>query len=86
MASKEETPNVSKQTPILYDSISVHLSLSVVVQQLLLHITFPLSVLFFIHKYGWLFLYTQSLIPTPKYVSKSIIVFLITMCMYAYIS
>jgi hypothetical protein len=70
MASKEEpTSSRVDKTPILFDSISLHLSLSVILQQLLLHLTFPLSIPFFIHKYGWLFLYTQSLLPLPKYVS-----------------
>jgi hypothetical protein len=46
----------------LYDSFSLQVSLSVILQQLLQHLTFPLCLPYFIHRYGWLFLYTQNFI------------------------
>jgi hypothetical protein len=46
----------------LFDSFSLQVSLSVILQQLLLHLTFPLCLPYFIHRYGWLFLYTQNVI------------------------
>ena len=47
-------------TKILFDSISSQFSLSIFVQQFLLHATFPLLVPYFFYRHGWTFFYAQN--------------------------
>lgn len=45
---------------ILFDSLSSHLSLSVVFQQFLLHLSYPLLLPYYWWRYGLTFMYTQG--------------------------
>ena len=44
---------------ILFDALSSQLSLSVCIEQFLLHMTFPLLLPVFVYRYGWTMLYSQ---------------------------
>lgn len=57
---------------ILFDCMSSQLSLSVCIEQFLLHMTFPLLVPLFIKRYGLVFLYTQRFTAIQHYIYSAV--------------
>jgi hypothetical protein len=61
---KEDGANSDANDVLIYDSFSLHFNWRIVLEQLVLNITFPWLIPVFIHKYGWLFLHSQSFYPS----------------------